>query len=176
MLTMDAKRNAESYSYPNGMLNTGWIAGVLRLPDPANGICYIQQTRSENHMLPIHFDPKTSPLPRDLKEWDLVMAYCHVQGSRDGDQRVVALKSIRFEAANALHMDKKFAQALLQIAREGQNKSRGVVELDDPEANTWLLMTMVWGAIVQNVLQRPRHLSADRITSTLVEMLLKLIR
>lgn len=114
MLTMDAKRNAESYAYPNGMLNTGWIAGVLRLPDPANGICYIQQTRSENHMLPIHFDPKTSPLPRDLKEWDLVMAYCHVNGGRDGDQRVVSLKSIRFEAANALHMDKKFATALLQ--------------------------------------------------------------
>lgn len=71
---------------------------------------------------------------------------------------------------------RQLAQALLQIAREGQNKSRGVVELDDPEASTWLLMTMVWGAIVQNVLQRPRHLSADRITSTLVEMLLKLIR
>lgn len=114
MLTMDAKRNAESYSYPNGMLNTGWIAGVLRVPDPANGICYIQQTRSENHMLPIHFDPKTSPLPRDLKEWDLVMAYCHVGGSRDGDTRVVSLKSIRFEAANVLHMDKSFASALLQ--------------------------------------------------------------
>lgn len=114
MLTMDAKRNAESYSYPNGMLNTGWIAGVLRLPPGTPpGLCFIQQTRSENHMLPIEFDPKTSPLPRDLKEWDLVMAYCHVSGSRDGDQRVVRMKSIRFEAANAMHMDKNFAKALL---------------------------------------------------------------
>ena len=114
MLTMDAKRNTDSYSYPNGMLNTAWIAGVLRLPDRESGRCYIQQTRSENHMLPIEFDPKTSPLSRDLKEWDLVMAYCHCYGSRDGDQRMVHMKSIRFESANAMHMNKGFADALLK--------------------------------------------------------------
>lgn len=114
MLTMDAKKNADSYSYPNGMLNTGWIAGVLRNPDPDNGICYIQQTRSENHMLPIEFDPRTAPLPRELREWDLVMAYVHVTGARDGDQRVVRVKSIRFEAANAMHMSKEFADALVK--------------------------------------------------------------
>lgn len=45
MLPMDAKKNADSYSYPNGMLNSGYVGGVLRNPDPANGICYIQQTR-----------------------------------------------------------------------------------------------------------------------------------
>lgn len=114
MLTMDAKKNADSYSYPNGMLNTGWIAGVLRNPDPANGICYIQQTGNENHMLPIEFDPRTSPLPRELKEFDLVMAYVHVTGAREGDQRLVRVKSIRFEAANAMHMSKEFAEALVK--------------------------------------------------------------
>lgn len=114
MLTMDAKKNTDSYSYPNGMLNTAWIAGVLRLPDRENGRCFIQQTRSENHMLPIEFDPKTTPLPRDLKEWDLVMAYCHCYGGREGEQRVVHMRSIRFEAANAMHMNKDFADALLK--------------------------------------------------------------
>lgn len=114
MLTMDAKKNADSYSYPNGMLNTGWIAGVLRFPDATKGICYIQQTPNENHMLPIEFDPKTSPLPRDLREMDLVMAYVHMYGSLEGDQRVVRAKSIRFEAANAMHMSKDFAEALVR--------------------------------------------------------------
>jgi hypothetical protein len=28
---------------------------VLR--NPGNGLCFIQQTRNENHMLPIEFDP-----------------------------------------------------------------------------------------------------------------------
>lgn len=115
MLTQDAKRNADSYSYPNGMLNTAWIAGVLRLPPDGSrdGLCFIQQTRNENHMLPIEYDPKSCPLPRELKDLDLVMAYCHVHGGRDGDQRIVRLKSIRFEAANVMHMDKNFGKALL---------------------------------------------------------------
>lgn len=114
MLTMDAKKNADSYSYPNGMLNTGWIAGVLRFPDHALGTCFIQQTANENHMLPISFDPRVAPLPRELKEFDLVMAYVHVSGAIEGDQRIVRVKSIRFEAANAMHMNKDFAEALVK--------------------------------------------------------------
>ena len=27
------------------------------LRNPGNGLCFIQQTRNENHMLPIEFDP-----------------------------------------------------------------------------------------------------------------------
>jgi len=114
MLPMDAKRNADSYSFPNGMLNSGWIAGVLRNPDPSKGICYIQQTRNENHMLPIEFDPRKTPLPTGTKELDLVMAYCHVVGGRDGDHRVVRLKSIRFEGANMMHLDKRASDDLLK--------------------------------------------------------------
>lgn len=112
MLPMDAKRNPDSYSYPQGMLNTGWIAGVLR--KPGDGICYIQQTRSENHMLPITFDPRKTPLPKDIKEWDLVMAYCHVIGGKDGDVRKATLKSIRFDAANTMHIDRNTAEALMR--------------------------------------------------------------
>ncbi len=112
MLPMDAKRNADSYSYPDGMLNSGWIAGVLR--NPGDGICYIQQTRSENHMLPIEFDPRKNPLPRDIREWDLVMAYCHVVGAKNDDQRIVRLRSIRFESANMMHLDKEFAHDLMR--------------------------------------------------------------
>lgn len=112
MLPMDAKRNLDSYSYPDGMLNSGWIAGVLR--NPGDGVCYIQQTRSENHMLPIVFDPRKNPLPRELREWDLVMAYCHVIGGRDGEQRTCQLKSIRFETANTMHMHKDFAHDLMR--------------------------------------------------------------
>ncbi|MEC4722200.1 hypothetical protein RY831_23840 [Noviherbaspirillum sp. CPCC 100848] len=112
MLPLDAKRNTESYSYPNGMLNIGWIAGVLR--HPGNGTCFIQQTASENHMIPIEFDPRKSPIPRDVKELDIVMAYCHVIGFKDGDQRSLRLRAIRFEAANTMHMDKRFIEDLVK--------------------------------------------------------------
>lgn len=108
MLPQDAKRNSDSYSYPNGMLNSGYIAGVLRLNDPVNGICYIQQTRSENHMLPIHYDPKKSPVPREIKEWDLIMAYVHTDGAMQGEERIARLKSIRFEAPNVMHLGGRF--------------------------------------------------------------------
>lgn len=108
MLPQDAKRNTDSYSFPNGMLNSGYIAGVLRNNDPLKGICYIQQTRSENHMLPIHYDPKKSPIPREIKEWDLVMAYVHTEGAVEGEDRIAKLKSIRFEAPNFMHMGTRF--------------------------------------------------------------------
>ncbi|WP_432263243.1 hypothetical protein [Cupriavidus sp. TMH.W2] len=112
MLPMDAKKNADSYSYPNGMLNSGYIGGVLR--KPGDGICYIQQTRNENHMLPIEFDPKKTPLPRTIKEGDLIFAICHVLGDKVGDQRIVRLRSISFEEPNTMHMDKRYADDLLR--------------------------------------------------------------
>ncbi|GMG94872.1 hypothetical protein ACUXAV_006592 [Cupriavidus metallidurans] len=114
MLPMDAKKNADSYSYPNGMLNSGYVGGVLRNPDPVNGICYIQQTRNENHMLPIAFDPKKTPLPRNIQEGDLIFAICHASGERKEDQRIVHMKSISFEQPNTMHLDKRFADDLLR--------------------------------------------------------------
>ncbi|WP_054893902.1 hypothetical protein [Pseudomonas sp. NBRC 111143] len=108
MLPQDAKRKPDSYSYPNGMLNSGYIAGVLRLNDPVKGICYIQQTRAENHMLPIHYDPKKSPIPKDIKEWDLIMAFVHTDGAIEGDNRIARVKSIRFEAPNLMHLGGRF--------------------------------------------------------------------
>lgn len=108
MLPQDAKRNTDSYSFPNGMLNSGYIAGVLRNNDPVKGICYIQQTRSENHMLPIHYDPKKSPIPREIKEWDLIMAFVHADGAVEGENRIAKLKSIRFEAPNFMHLGDRF--------------------------------------------------------------------
>ena len=108
MLPQDAKRNTDSYSFPNGMLNSGYIAGVLRNNDPVKGICYIQQTRSENHMLPIHYDPKKSPIPREIKEWDLIMAFVHTDGAVEGEDRIAKLKSIRFEAPNFMHLGQRF--------------------------------------------------------------------
>lgn len=98
MLPLDAKRKTQSYSYPNEMLDIGWIAGVLRHPE--NGTFFIQQTASENYMIPIEFDSRKSPIPRDVQELDIVMAYCHVIGFKDGDQRTLHLRAIRFEAAN----------------------------------------------------------------------------
>lgn len=108
MLPQDAKRNSDSYSYPNGMLNSGYIAGVLRFNDPVKGICFIQQTRSENHMLPIYYDPKKSPVPREIKEWDLIMAYVHTEGAVLGTERIARVKSIRFEAPNFMHLGGRF--------------------------------------------------------------------
>lgn len=116
MLTNDMKRNPDSYSYPNGMLNSAWIGGVLRLPPNGakDGLCYIQKTRSENHMLPIHFDPRKSPLPHGMQEWDLVMAYCHVSCEWDGvAERIIKLTSILFEGANIMHMGAGFAEKMI---------------------------------------------------------------
>ncbi|MGN7496371.1 hypothetical protein [Pseudomonas lactis] len=114
MLPMDAKRNPDSYSYPNGMFNSGYIAGVLRKPDLVAGTCFIQQTRSENHMLPVHFDPKKSPIPRDITDGSLVMAYAHVEGATIDGQRIARLKSIRFEAPNFMHLGPRFHADLMQ--------------------------------------------------------------
>jgi hypothetical protein len=108
MLPMDAQRNTDAYSYPNGMLNAAYISGVLRKPE--EGLCYIQQTRNENHMLPITFDPKKTPLPRNMKEGDLVSAICHVEGEKQGDLRTVRLKSLKFDAPNVMHMDPRYVE------------------------------------------------------------------
>lgn len=70
---------------------------------------------------------------------------------------------------------RRLSHTLLRIAQEGQVKSRRVIRLQDPEASTWLLITMVWGALVQTVLQRPRQLDEQRVMTTLVEMVLKLL-
>lgn len=132
MLPQDAKRNPDSYSYPNGMLNSGYIAGVLRNVDPQNGLCYIQQTRSENHMLPVHYDPKKSPIPRDIKEWDLIMAYVHTEGDREGEERIAKLKSIRFEAPNFMHMGARFHEDLLR--KWGAAVHKAAVDSGTPES------------------------------------------
>ncbi|HIH2745459.1 TPA: hypothetical protein ACYLN4_001143 [Burkholderia lata] len=111
MLPMDAKRNSDSYSYPNGMLNSAYLTGVLR--KPGDGLCYIQQTRNENHMLPVEFDAKKTPLPRNIQEGDLISTICHVSGRREGDQRIVVLNSILFEQPNVMHMDARYVDDLL---------------------------------------------------------------
>jgi AcrR family transcriptional regulator len=67
------------------------------------------------------------------------------------------------------------SETLQHIAREGGHKSQRVIHFDDPEASTWLLMTMVWSAILQSVLYRPAHLSRERLTRTLVDMVIKLL-
>lgn len=67
------------------------------------------------------------------------------------------------------------SNTLVHIAQEGRRKSTRVVHFDDPEASTFLLMTMVWAAILQSVLYRPAHLSRRRLVETLTEMVLKLL-
>lgn len=67
------------------------------------------------------------------------------------------------------------SRTLQHIALEGRHKSSQVVRFKDPEASTYLMVTMVWSAILQTVLYRPAHLSRERLTNTLVEMLLKLL-
>lgn len=67
------------------------------------------------------------------------------------------------------------SQTLQHIALEGRRKSERVLRFDDPEASTYLLMTMTWAAILQSVLYRPPHLSRDRLTGMLVDMVLKLL-
>lgn len=64
---------------------------------------------------------------------------------------------------------------LQHIAQEGRHKSQRVVHFEDPEASTYLLMTMVWSAILQAVLYAPPHLSRERLVRTLVDMVLKLL-
>jgi AcrR family transcriptional regulator len=67
------------------------------------------------------------------------------------------------------------SNTLVHIAQEGRRKSKRVVHFDDPEASTFLLMTMVWAAILQSVLYRPAQLSRRRLVDTLTEMVLKLL-
>ncbi len=67
------------------------------------------------------------------------------------------------------------SDTLQHIAREGGRKSQRVIHFDDPEASTYLLMTMVWSAILQSVLYKPSHLSRERLTRSLVDMVIKLL-
>ncbi|MFA5940476.1 MAG: helix-turn-helix domain-containing protein [Sinimarinibacterium sp.] len=92
---------------------------------------------------------------------------------RRGDLLRVALREVPFLWDIPEMRD--LSDTLQHIAQEGRRKSQRVVHFDDPEASTYLLMTMVWSAILQTVLYRPAHLSRERLTQTLVEMLLKLL-
>lgn len=84
----------------------------------------------------------------------------------------VALREVPFlweiPEARDLH------ESLQRLAQEGQQRQR-VIHFDDPEASTYLLMTMVWAAILQTVLYRPAQMSRERLTSTLVDMVMKLL-
>ncbi|MES2489981.1 MAG: TetR/AcrR family transcriptional regulator [Pseudomonadota bacterium] len=67
------------------------------------------------------------------------------------------------------------SETLQHIAQEGRRKSERVLHFEDPEADTYLLMTMCWAAIQQTVLYRPTHISRERLTRTLVDMVTKLL-
>ena len=70
---------------------------------------------------------------------------------------------------------RNLSETLQHIAQEGRRKSERVLHFEDPEADTYLLMTMCWAAIQQTVLYRPSHLSRERLTRTLVDMVTKLL-
>ena len=70
---------------------------------------------------------------------------------------------------------RQFSKTLHQFAKEGQYKSQRVIHFEDPEASTYLLVHMTWTAVLQTVLYRPAHLSRERLTRTLVDMVLKLL-
>lgn len=70
---------------------------------------------------------------------------------------------------------RNLSETLQHIAAEGRRKSERVLHFEDPEADTYLLMTMCWAAIQQTVLYRPAHLSRERLTRTLVDMITKLL-
>ncbi|MGH8504923.1 MAG: TetR/AcrR family transcriptional regulator [Stenotrophobium sp.] len=70
---------------------------------------------------------------------------------------------------------RNLSETLQHIAQEGRRKSERVLRFDDPEADTYLLMNMCWAAILQTVLYRPTHLSRERLTRTLVDMVIKLL-
>lgn len=90
-----------------------------------------------------------------------------------GDLLRVALREVPF--LWEIPEVRDLSDTLQHIAQEGRHRSQRVVHFDDPEASTYLLMTMVWSAILQSVLYRPSHLSRERLTSTLVDMVLKLL-
>ncbi len=70
---------------------------------------------------------------------------------------------------------REFSRTLQKFGKEGQYKSQRVIHFEDPEASTYLLMNMTWAAVLQTVLHRPAHLSRERLTRTLVDMVLKLL-
>lgn len=70
---------------------------------------------------------------------------------------------------------RELSQTLQQLGQEGRYKSQRVIHFDDPEASTYLLMNMTWAAMLQTVLHRPPHLTRERLTRTLVDMVLKLL-
>lgn len=92
---------------------------------------------------------------------------------RRGPLLRVALREVPF--LWSLPEVRALSETLQHIAQEGRHKSERVVHFDDPEASTWLLMNMTWAAILQTVLYRPSQLSRERLTRTLVDMLLKLL-
>jgi AcrR family transcriptional regulator len=92
---------------------------------------------------------------------------------RRGPLLRVALREVPF--LWSLPEVRALSETLQHIAQEGRHKSERVVHFDDPEASTWLLMNMAWAAILQTVLYRPSQLSRERLTQTLVDMVLKLL-
>lgn len=65
-------------------------------------------------------------------------------------------------------------QTLEHLVRRGRDKSAAVVRLSyDPEATTWLMTSMTWTAMQQIALNRPPHLSRERLIDALVETVLR---
>lgn len=85
----------------------------------------------------------------------------------------VALREVPFLWEIAEMRD--LSDTLHVIAQEGRLKSQRVVHFDDPEASTYLLINMVWSAVLQSVLYRPSHLSRERLIRTLVDTIIKLL-
>lgn len=69
----------------------------------------------------------------------------------------------------------QLSQTLQHITQEGRRKSERVLHFDDPEADTYLITTMSWAAILQTVLYPPEHLSRERLTRSLVELVIKMM-
>lgn len=67
------------------------------------------------------------------------------------------------------------SETLQHIAQEGRRKSARVLHFEDPEADIYLMMTMCWAALLQTTLYPPAHLSRERLTRTLVEIILKML-
>ena len=49
---------------------------------------------------------------RPVFSWDIVVAYCRIEGVREGDTRALKLRALHFENANLLHADQKLLDSM----------------------------------------------------------------
>lgn len=70
---------------------------------------------------------------------------------------------------------RRHTRRLLRIVRHVQRRGAFTATTDDHNEKAWVLVSMIWYALVQNAIHRPPQLDRDKVINNIAETLLQLL-